>query len=228
MVQVVSAIDAPMRYERPQASAICGAKTRSGAPCKSKPMTNGRCRMHGGGAAGGILAPGGLPAGGRYSKYIPQRLLARYTEAAQDSELLALRDDIALIDSRLADLLNRVDSGESGRLWNDLGVAWDDVQDARAQGRTADLPAALNSLGHLIDRGQSDYGAWHEIHAVIEQRRKLVEGERKRLIDMQAMFTAEQGMTLIAIVSDSIRRNVVDNKVRAAINADIMRATGRP
>lgn len=32
--------------------AICGAKTRSGAPCKSKPMKNGRCRMHGGKATG--------------------------------------------------------------------------------------------------------------------------------------------------------------------------------
>ena len=26
----------------------CGAKTRSGAPCRSKTMPNGRCRMHGG------------------------------------------------------------------------------------------------------------------------------------------------------------------------------------
>lgn len=26
----------------------CGAKTRSGAPCRSKRMANGRCRMHGG------------------------------------------------------------------------------------------------------------------------------------------------------------------------------------
>ncbi|MDB5966479.1 MAG: hypothetical protein JWQ72_2979 [Polaromonas sp.] len=26
----------------------CGAKTRSGGPCKTAPMQNGRCRMHGG------------------------------------------------------------------------------------------------------------------------------------------------------------------------------------
>ncbi|MGJ7529842.1 HGGxSTG domain-containing protein [Variovorax sp. GB1P17] len=26
----------------------CGAKTRSGEPCQSRPMPNGRCRMHGG------------------------------------------------------------------------------------------------------------------------------------------------------------------------------------
>src|SRR5690606_38661636 len=28
--------------------AHCGAKTRSGQPCKNRAMANGRCRMHGG------------------------------------------------------------------------------------------------------------------------------------------------------------------------------------
>ena len=38
------------------ADAKCGAKTRSGAPCQSRQMANGRCRMHGGTNAG---APSG-------------------------------------------------------------------------------------------------------------------------------------------------------------------------
>lgn len=35
-----------------QPHAICGAKTRSGRPCASGQMTNGRCRMHGGTSPG--------------------------------------------------------------------------------------------------------------------------------------------------------------------------------
>ena len=31
----------------PNAAPRCGAKTRSGCPCKGPAMTNGRCRMHG-------------------------------------------------------------------------------------------------------------------------------------------------------------------------------------
>jgi len=31
---------------------ISGAKTRSGSPCKNRPMANGRCRMHGGKSTG--------------------------------------------------------------------------------------------------------------------------------------------------------------------------------
>lgn len=30
----------------------CGAKTRSGKPCRTPPMPNGRCRMHGGPSPG--------------------------------------------------------------------------------------------------------------------------------------------------------------------------------
>ena len=37
----------------------CGAKTRSGAPCRSAAMPNGRCRMHGG-PARGPTTPEGL------------------------------------------------------------------------------------------------------------------------------------------------------------------------
>ncbi|MBK7284931.1 MAG: hypothetical protein IPI83_11615 [Sphingomonadales bacterium] len=44
----------------------CGAKTRSGNPCRSPAMANGRCRMHGGSSPG---APKGnqnaLKHGGR-------------------------------------------------------------------------------------------------------------------------------------------------------------------
>lgn len=40
----------------------CGAKTRTGSPCKSRAMKNGRCRMHGGTSPG---APKG-PRNGNY------------------------------------------------------------------------------------------------------------------------------------------------------------------
>ena len=36
----------------PASADRCGAKTRSGWPCKSAAMSNGRCRMHGGGSTG--------------------------------------------------------------------------------------------------------------------------------------------------------------------------------
>lgn len=36
----------------PDTAPRCGARTRSGAPCKGPAMANGRCRMHGGPSTG--------------------------------------------------------------------------------------------------------------------------------------------------------------------------------
>jgi hypothetical protein len=36
----------------PNAAPRCGARTRTGAPCRSPAMPNGRCRMHGGKSTG--------------------------------------------------------------------------------------------------------------------------------------------------------------------------------
>ncbi len=40
------------RQGNPMSAPRCGAKTRSGTPCKSPAMANGRCRMHGGTSTG--------------------------------------------------------------------------------------------------------------------------------------------------------------------------------
>lgn len=40
----------------------CGARTRSGKPCKAPAMKNGRCRMHGGKSTG-------APLGKRHGRY---------------------------------------------------------------------------------------------------------------------------------------------------------------
>jgi len=55
--------DNPMEKPLPMhLSPRCGAKTRSGSPCRSPAMPNGRCRMHGGKSPG---APKGK-ANGNY------------------------------------------------------------------------------------------------------------------------------------------------------------------
>ena len=77
--------------------AICGAKTRSGAPCKGKPMRNGRCRMHGGKA-------GRPPKHGLYSKYLSDPVRARYEEFLADPHLKDLRHEIARLRALLAGL----------------------------------------------------------------------------------------------------------------------------
>src|SRR5690625_2509506 len=54
---------------------LCGAKTRSGTPCKNGAMENGRCRMHGGKSTGPPKRNQNAKRHGFFSKYIPEETL---------------------------------------------------------------------------------------------------------------------------------------------------------
>ena len=177
-------------------------------------MENGRCRMHGGTSLSGMQS--GTFKTGRYSKDLPTRLASKYQEAVSDGELLALREDVALVDARLSDVLGRADTGEAGRHWHRLSDLWHIAE----TGDQADKVDAINEIGRTIKRGVSDYAVWDEVGKLLEQRRRLVESERKRLVDMQQMITTERAMLLLSATVDIIRRHVTDRDTMSAINAE--------
>ncbi len=207
----------------------CGARKKDGTPCRAAPMQNGRCRIHGGKTPTGMALP--QYKDGRYSRYLPARLAGRYAEAQADGALLELRDDIALVDSRLADLLGRVDSGESGALWQSLMAARSDLLAYRRAGDNVRMAEALNLILELIGQGHADYRAWGEVAQVLEQRRRLVESERKRLIELQQTITVEKAMLLIGAIGGIIKAHVQEREVLAKISAEItalVQSEGRP
>lgn len=155
-------------------------------------MANGRCRMHGGSTPTGMALP--QTTHGRYSKNLPTRLAERYEAALKDPDLLALRDEIALTDADIARLLAQVEEDEPE---HKTKTAREDWQLNQRRIRT-------------------------NIHELIENRRRLVETERKRLVDLQQMMTAEQAMTLLAAVEAIVRKHV-DRDTLAHISADIAR-----
>jgi hypothetical protein len=203
----------------------CGAKTKhDGTPCERSPIRGRtRCRLHGGKTLVGTACP--HYRSGRYSAYVPERLRARYEQAQDDPELLSLRSEVALVDARLADLLSRVDTGESGQLWAELRRAYRAFARVRQSGD--DETAALAKLESLIGSATTDHQAWAEIGELIEQRRKLTESEGKRLATLQQMLTAEQAMALMHRVIDIVTRHVTDRQALSAIVVD-MRALAGP
>ncbi len=137
--------------------------------------------MHGGASPSGLGSPNFKT--GRYSKHLPAKLADRYHEAVNDADLLAMRDDIALLDARIGERLATLTEHA-----DDPGVA------------------------HVV---------WQDVSAYVEQRRKLVETEQKRLIAMQQMMTAEQAALLLGAVAGVIRKHVNDRPTLAAISADL-------
>ena len=206
----------------------CKAKSkRSGKRCKNN-TSAGKvvCHIHGGKTPVGIASPNYKT--GRYSKYLPSRLAGRYQEAVNDPGLLELNHEIALMDARLTSLLERVETGETASLWEDVSRAWAELTAAiREQNKVKQQETAVK-LDALIRSGQDDYEAWHEIQDTIEQRRKLVESERKRLVEAQQHVTTVQAMTLIGNILAIIKNNVTDAKTLQAISADVGQLVSRP
>lgn len=76
----------------------CGAKTRSGKPCKVKAMPNGRCRMHGGTNTGAPTGNTNAVTHGIYAKHLTKA----EAEAFPHIELGTVDEEIRLTRIRLA------------------------------------------------------------------------------------------------------------------------------
>jgi len=64
---------------------LCGAKTRTGAPCKNRGIwPSGRCRMHGGKSYGGMASP--TLKHGWYSRYWPYTTMRRRIEIQERTD----------------------------------------------------------------------------------------------------------------------------------------------
>jgi hypothetical protein len=182
--------------------------------------------MHGGKTPAGIAST--LWRHGRTSKVLPTRLRDAYNASLQDKELLALRSEIALIDARINDLLQRVDIGESGRLWLRSKDVLMQLRRALVSQDSKRVSETILELDDLIRRGNSDYGAWEEIGNSIELRRRVVETERRRLVDMQQMITAEQAQTLISAITLAVKENVTDHAILKRIQTAVTRIISNP
>jgi hypothetical protein len=182
--------------------------------------------MHGGKTPRGMALP--QTTHGRYSRHLPVRLSERYRESQHDPDLLNLQHEIALTDARITELVERIDVDGAGQLWQGLGYAYGELKTAHDDDDPEALEISIRRIGQLIHRAQSDTEAWDEVVPLVEQRRKLVDSESKRRVQMQQMITADQAVTLVAALTDAVRRHVDDPGVLAAIAAEFDRLLTRP
>lgn len=200
----------------------CGAKAKStGKPCGRWALENGRCKYHGGESLKGAASPKLIH--GRWSKDAPTRIAARLEERLDDPDLLDLSDEIRLIDARIGELLASIDTGETGRIWKALRAEYRALQQANRQ-KPPDLAAAavhLTTMGGLIERGDSDQESWRALMSAVDNRRRLVESERKRLVELNQVITTEQAFTLVARVLGAVKQHVTDPIAYRAIAAEL-------
>lgn len=179
------------------------------------------CHKHGGKTPIGPAHPSYKH--GRYSKSLPARLLPRLEAGLNDPRLLELREEIALIDSRLCELIDRADKGDAGAIWDALVKEerqFRDAQTAHDQGKST---VHLMELLRLVREGGQEIAAWREIHTVLEQRRRFTESERKRMVEQEQMLTLEQAAVLFKALSSAVRQNVTDRDIMGRIQTEFDR-----
>jgi hypothetical protein len=193
---------------------------RTGLPC-AQPAAAGRkvCRYHGGKSLRGLASP--TWKDGKYSTVLPLGMVEAYERARSDPELIALRDELAVVDARLTALLGDITTGATADLWQDLRVAWAKLEAAQRAQDTAAAATQLGLLRTLIQQGAAAGSAWAEVYDAMALRRSLADTERKRLEAMQATVTVDRVLGLVTALGESVKKHVHDRAALVAITEDI-------
>jgi hypothetical protein len=208
--------------------AQCKAKSkRSGERCKKDAVIGfDVCHIHGGKTPVGIASP--HTTSGRWSKHLPQGLIAAHDDLKDDPEIMSIRQDIRLLDTLLIANLKKLDSNESGEAWQLILKAIDAAEYAYDDDNLAGMSKAFKGMRDIVQQRIAHYATEEEIRSKLEQRRRMVETEKKLMLQDERAISVEKAMLLISVLLDSVKRNVSDGATLSAIQADFIQATARP
>ena len=157
-------------------------------------------------------------SGKRYRADIHGPLLEKYLRATSDTEILNLSDEIAVIQGRLAELLSdATQDGASALLAQKQLEVWKAMMAARRRRDSATYAEKLDELGELFREGTRVRNMWEEIYEALDILRKLQHREQRRRVEMHAMLTSEQAVSLMSEMVDLVYQNISDERVRLKI-----------
>lgn len=186
---------------------ICGAKKSSGGLCKGKPMENGRCLVHGGKVPKGVQHH--ATQTGKYSKYIPENLQNRHEEFLKSKDIMTLSDEIAVIESRIAQLLERANDSQAGLYIDELVRRFNRLDTVRG---TDGEQAAWINLEQLVQKAENDMYLWDEMAKQMDLKRKMVDTERRKMSDLNQYITVDRAMLMFQGLSNIVNRHIQRRK----------------
>lgn len=166
-------------------------------PCHNwKALGTEVCRMHGAKSLRGPANPNFKR--GKFSDVLPEGWATQAERMAADPTLLELREHVALVDTMIREELRRLGDAERP----DVGVyaakrAMSALDRATASRNGVAAQAAYAKLKEAIREVELQERSRAELHRLLDQRRRLVETEHRRIERMKAFVTAEQ-LTVLA------------------------------
>lgn len=205
----------------------CGARKRNGTLCQSRPMANGKCRLHGGLTPCGINSP--HYKDGKYSKYLPSHLKSDYEAAVSDPELLSLRDDVALYESMQKEQVRRMEQVKFPP-WGEVSVMLSEVEELLREGDDGAKERGLAALRELVGRGtdaaRAYEGAQRQWRQLSDEKAKTARVEFSRLEALNGVLPVTEVMGVIVGLLTFIREEVKDPASRQRIQNHWNRLVG--
>lgn len=170
-----------------------------------------------------------------YDGSLPTGLARHYRSARLNPALVALTEQIALVDGKVFELFEKAASGESPEAWShvlefsqDMRKAIDAFNDARKRLSGPEMTAAMTQLDQLVGqlqelatKGVGDGKLWRTITDQIHLRKKLVDSEVRRQKASHDVLTKNRALALIGFMTQSVLRHVKDVDAKRGILSDL-------
>lgn len=156
----------------------------------------------------------------RYDDVIPAHMLPAFEKAIGDAELLEQRAEIAALTVRIEQLFARLSSSnDSSDLWMTLQNNFTSFEEAAALARQATTDSerlkhteaaneAMAEIRRSIRHGASDVKVWAELTALFQQKKALVESQRKRELELGQYIELAKVLRFAKYLIESVRRHI--------------------
>lgn len=206
-----------MTYETSNPSSLplvrrCQAHTVDGESCGAPAVTGMNvCYKHGGAEGSGRPC-----STARYTTRLPARLQERYEAFVGRPDYVALKEQIALLETRIEDLKERLcvlDSPDS-RAYA-LTVIEELIADAQEAVDWPKFESTLQELHEFLCEKKREDEVWKNIEITSENLRRLKETEVKRMVAANQVLTVTESYNLILRVAMLFEDYIEDPVVRA-------------
>lgn len=167
---------------------------------------------------------------GSASSFPLTRLAAKRNEMMKNGQILSNRDSITVLDRRMQELLERIDTNQAPNRLANLFKLWTRMGELEADRKYVEAIIVKKRIDEEFEKAYHDYAAWEQMFNVLDLRRKMVESEVKIAKDIQAMLTAEDAYELVAdifgVIIQAVNKFELDPKVLKYIQHELTRIVG--
>lgn len=192
----------PIYHRDKEGRAVCGKFVATGkCLIRNRMVKSGRCRHH----RDEISVPQRVNPYKIWGRAMPHHLGADYEEALKDSDLVSMRESIALLDAMLAALLRDVTSVPATQTLEQVVLEMQTALDGERLSEHK-VQGWIDKLTRVSEQRKNE----KEIRGVLRDRAELVRVETLRVSVAAKVMTYDQVLLLLGAVTQVILREVKD------------------